>query len=137
MNDEVIGGPQLDRQERPLRLGVDGRPLVPQRVHETRPTPLQGAFIHLSVVVMFCGVIAIMALELGTAMASLVVKVPVAIGGTLLILVTGDAAVRIWRSAWAWMPIDRPRGLQRLIWFAVSIGAIAFVAAVMWVVLTA
>ncbi len=137
MNDETIGGPKLDRQERAVRLGVDGKPLVPQRVPETKPTPLQSVFIYLSIVVLFCGVIAIMALELGTPMSSLIVKIPVAIGGTLLLLVTGDAAVRIWRSAWAWMPIDRIRGIQRLIWCAVSVGAIVFFLAVMWIVLTA
>lgn len=137
VNDETIGGPQLDRQERPVRLGVDGKPLVPQRVPETKPTPLQNVFIYLSIVVLFCGVIAITAMELGTPMSSLIVKIPVAVGGTLLLLVTGDAAVRIWRSAWAWMPIDRTRGIQRLIWCAVSIGAIVFFIAVMWIVLTA
>ena len=106
--DEIIGGcPTLDRQERPVRLGADGRPLVPQRVPETRPTPLQDVFIYLSIVVLVCGVIAIMALELGTPMSSLWVKVPVAIGGAMLLLVTGDATVRIWRSAFAWMPVDR------------------------------
>jgi hypothetical protein len=136
-SEETFGGPKLDRQERPVRLGVDGRPLVPQRVPEVRPTPLQDAFIPLSVVVLICGVIAIMALELGTPMASLVVKLPVLVGGTLLLLVTGDAAVRIWRSAWAWMPVDRTRGLQRLLWCGVSVGAIGFFALVMWVVLTA
>ena len=40
-----------------LAVPVDarGRPLVPQRVPEARPTPLQDAFIHLSIVVLVCG----------------------------------------------------------------------------------
>ena len=64
--------PSLDRQERPVAVDAHGRPLVPQRVPETRPTPLQDSFIRLSIVVLVCGVVAIMALELGTPMSSLV-----------------------------------------------------------------
>jgi hypothetical protein len=38
--------------------------------------------------------------------------------------------LRIWRSAWAWMPIDRGRGLFRLAWVVVSlVGLAALVAA--------
>jgi hypothetical protein len=135
--DEVIGGPRLDRQERPVRLGADGRPLVPQRVPETRPTPLQSVFIHLSIVVLVCGVIAIMALELGTSMSSPWVKVPVAIGGVVLLAVTADATVRIWRSAFAWLPVDRGRGLFRFLWAAVLAASMIVVGLVMWVVLRA
>ena len=40
-------------------------------------------FIYLSIVVLVCGVITIMALNLGTPMSSLWVKIPVAIGGEL------------------------------------------------------
>ena len=49
------------------------------------PTPLQGVFIYLSVIVLVCGVIAIVALELGTPMSSLVVKIPVLLGGSVLL----------------------------------------------------
>ena len=43
---------------------------------------------------------------------------------------TADAIVRIWRSAWAWMPIDRVKGTFRLAWVAVSlIGLAALLAA--------
>jgi hypothetical protein len=136
--DDIIGGgPKLDRQERPVRLGADGRPLVPQRVPETRPTPLQDAFIYLSIIVLVCGVITIMALNLGTPMSSLWVRIPVLLGGFVLILVTLDATVRIWRSALAWMPVAPGRGLFRLVWVAVLVGSLVFVAAVMWIVLTA
>ena len=41
-----------------------------------------------------------------------------------------DAIVRIWRSAWAWMPVDRTKGLFRLAWVATSVvGLLALVAA--------
>ena len=120
-----------------MRLGPDGRPLVPQRVPERKPTPLQEVFIYLSVVVLFCGVIAIMALELGTPMSSLWVKIPVLIGGTLLLAVTVDALVRIWRSAFAWLPVDRGRGLFRFVWVAVLAGSLVVIAAAMLVVITA
>jgi hypothetical protein len=136
--DDVIGGgPRLDRQERPVRIGADSRPLVPQRVPERKPTPLQEAFIYLSIVVLVCGVVAIMALELGTPMSSPWVKVPVAIGGTLLLAVTVDAIIRIWRSAFAWLPVDRGRGLFRFVWVAVLVGSLVVIAAVMLVVITA
>ena len=138
MSDDVIGGgPKLDRQERPVRLGVDGKPLVPQRVPETRPTPLQNVFIYLSIVVLFCGVIAIMALELGTPMSSPWVKLPVALGGTMLLLVTADATVRIWRSAFAWLPVDRGRGLFRFVWAAVLAGSMVVIGACMLIVFAA
>jgi len=138
VSDDVIGGgPTLDRQERPVRLGADGKPLVPQRVPETRPTPLQDVFIYLSIVVLFSGVIAIMALELGTPMSSLWVKIPVALGGTVLLLVTADATVRIWRSAFAWLPVDRGRGLFRFLWVAVLVGSLVVIGALMLIVFAA
>jgi hypothetical protein len=137
-NDEaLVGGPVLDRQERPVRLDVRGRPLVPSRVPETRPTPLQGVFIYLSIVVLVCGVVAIMALELGVPASSLVVKVPVALGGTILVVVTLDALVRIWRSAFAWLPVHRNTGLFRFVWVAVLAGALVATVGVMGLVLTA
>ena len=43
-----------------------------------------------------------------------------ALAAPLLVLTTADAVLRIWRSAWAWMPVDRGRGLFRLAWVAVS-----------------
>ena len=45
-------------------------------------------------------------------------------------ITTSDAIVRIWRSAWAWMPVDRGKGLFRLAWVAVSVvGLLALVGA--------
>jgi hypothetical protein len=130
-------GPRLDRQERPVRLDVRGRPIVPQRVPETRPTPLQDAFIYLSIVVLVCGVVAIGALEVGTQLSAPIVKVPVVIGGLVLIAVTADAIVRIWRAAWAWMGIDRGRGAFRLVWDGVLCLSLVVVAGIVIAVATA
>ncbi len=127
-------GPALDRQTRPLRLDAHGRPLVPSRVPETKPTPLQENFIYFSIVVLICGVVAIGALELGTPLASPLVKVPVLIGGAVLIVVSLDAIVRIWRAARAWMPVDRGRGMFRLVWDAVLGLSLVLVILVMVVV---
>jgi len=38
---------------------------------------------------------------------------------------TADALVRIWRSAWAWMPVDRAKGLFRLAWVVTSLVGLA------------
>jgi len=127
---------ELDRQERPETFDAAGRPLVPQRVPETRPTPLQDWFIYLSVIVLVCGTIAISALELGAAPGDLVVRLPVALGAAVLSIVTIDAIVRVWRSAWAWLPVNRGRGLFRFVWVAVLGGVlVAAVAALGWALL--
>ena len=131
------GVPELDRQERPLPLDVHGRPLVPQRVPELDPTPLQNSFIYLSIVVLVCGVIAIGALELGTPMSSLWVKLPVLLGGIVLLAVTVDATVRVWRSVRAWWPIDRGRAWFRVVWVAVLVSSLVIVAGIMLVVMLA
>jgi hypothetical protein len=136
-DDVVRGGPGLDRQERPVRLDVHGRPLVPSRVPEIRPTPLQDVFIYLSIVVLVCGVIAIMALELGAPMSSLIVKLPVLVGGIVLLSVTTDAMVRIWRSAFAWLDVDRGRALFRFVWVAVLAAALAVTVVIIVVVVSA
>ena len=72
-------------------------------------------------VVLICGAIAITALELGASLGSPLVKLCVLIAAPLLVVTTADAVVRIWRSAWAWMPVDRGKGLFRLAWVAVSL----------------
>ena len=129
--------PQLDRQERPIRLDAHGRPLVPSRVPETRPTPLQAGFIYLSIVVLVCGVVAIVSLELGSPLDAPLVRLPVLIGGGVLVAVTLDAIVRIWRSAWAWMPVNRGLGLFRLVWVATLALSLLFVLGAMLVVIRA
>jgi hypothetical protein len=93
----------------------------PRSVPEAAPTPLQPWYINLSVIVLICGAIAITALELGAPLSSPLVKLCVLVAAPLLIVTTVDAVVRIWRSAWAWMPVDRARGSFRLAWVAVSL----------------
>jgi len=100
------------------------------RVPETAPTPLQAHYINLSFVALIAGAIAITAVEIGVPPGSPLVKACVAIGAPLVILANGDAALRIWRSAWAWMPRDRGRGLFRLAWVAAAaLGLVAIAAA--------
>jgi hypothetical protein len=131
------GMPQLQRQEVAVRRDASGRPLVASRVPETRPTPLAGAFIWLSIVVLLCGVVAITAVELGTPLASPLVKVPALVGALVLLVVATDAVVRVWRSAWAWMPVDRGRALFRFVWIAAIGAGVAVIAAVATAVLLA
>ena len=106
------------------------RGLPPRSVPEAAPTPLQRHYINLSVVVLICGAIAITALELGAPLGSPLVKACAIIAAPLLVATTADAILRIWRSAWAWMPVDRTKGAFRLAWVAVSlVGLVALVAA--------
>jgi hypothetical protein len=50
------------------------------------------------------------------------VRVPALIGAGLLVVLSADAALRVWRSAWAWLPVDRGRGMFRFVWAAVLVG---------------
>jgi hypothetical protein len=137
-HDDILAkGPELDRQERPLALDAQGRPLVPQRVPETRPTPLQGVFIYLSIVVLVCGVVAISALELGAQLSDPIVRLPALLGGAILAVIMVDAMVRIWRSAWAWLPVDRGRGIFRFVWVGVLALGFVVLAVAMWLVVRA
>jgi hypothetical protein len=140
MDDErwEPGMPVLDRQPaRPaptLPPSLQGLP--PRSVPEVAPTPLQKHYINLSVPVLIAGAIAITALNLGASLGSPLVKLCVLIAAPLLVLTTGDAILRIWRSAWAWMPVDRGKGWFRLAWVAVSvIGLLLLVAAAVVVLL--
>lgn len=137
MDDErwEPGMPVLDRQavSEPARtstLPPSLQGLPPRSVPEVAPTPLQRHYINLSVPVLIAGFIAITALNLGVGLDSLLIKACVVIGAPLLIVTTADAVLRIWRSAWAWMPVDRVKGTFRLAWVAVSlIGLLALIAA--------
>ena len=111
--------------------------LPPRSVPETAPTPLQKHYVLLSVPVLILGAIAITALELGAPLGSPLVKLCVAIAAPLLIITTADATVRIWRSAWAWMPVDRGRGLFRFAWVAASLIGLALLLGAAVVVLLA
>jgi hypothetical protein len=146
MDDErwEPGMPVLDRQAPPPTRSPHGatalppslQGLPPRSVPEVVPTPLQRHYINLSAIVLVCGAIAITALELGARLGDPLIKVCMAIGAPLLVLTTADAIVRIWRSAWAWMPVDPGRGWFRLAWVAVSlVGLTALVCAAVVVLL--
>lgn len=126
--------PVLERQ--PVRaptLPPSLAGLPPRSVPETAPTPLQRHYINLSVIALIVGVIAISALELGAPLGSPLVKVCVLVGAPILLATTADAGLRIWRSAWAWMPVDRGKGSFRLAWVAataVLLGAVVVAAIV-------
>ena len=110
----------LDRQELPPpRAGTP-----PQRVPEPRPPLLGDWFIYLSSIVLICGTITITAIELGTPLEAPLVKWLSVIGAAVLLPVAGDAAIRTWRSAFAWWPVHRPRAIQRFIWTAVFVGVL-------------
>ena len=123
--------PVLERQ--PVRVPIlppSLQGLPPRSVPETAPTPLEKHYVLLSVPVLILGAIAITALELGTPLGSPLIKLCVLIAAPLLVVTTSDAVVRIWRSAWAWMPVDRAKGLFRLAWVVTSlVGLAALVAA--------
>jgi hypothetical protein len=99
--------------------------LPPRSVPETDPTPLQKHYVLLSVPVLLLGAIAITALEVGVPLGSPLIKLCVVVAAPLLVITTADALVRIWRSAWAWMPVDRTKGVFRLAWVAASVVGLA------------
>jgi hypothetical protein len=141
MDDErwTPGMPVLQRQPvREVRPAPNLPPslqgLPPRSVPETAPTPLQRVYINLSVIVFLCGLVAISALELGAGFGHPLVKLCVLIGGPILILTTADVALRSWRSARAWMPVNPSRAWFRVAWvvmagvlIALSVGAIVVV----------
>ncbi len=137
MDDErwEPGMPVLDRQAVPERRPVTSptlppslQGLPPRSVPEVAPTPLQPYYINLSVVVLICGAVAITALNLGATLGDPLIKLCVLIAAPLLVMTTADAIVRIWRSAWAWMPVDKGKGWFRLAWVAVSLVGLAALA---------
>ncbi len=124
------GMPVLDRQP----IGHD-RP--PDRIPETQPTPLQKHYINLSAIALVAGAIAITAIETGTSMSSPVVKFCVLIAVPIFVVTTGDAALRFYRSAWAWMPINLGRGLFRLTWVGLALLGIGLAIGAASIILTA
>lgn len=110
------------------------RPQPPRSIPETAPTPLQRHYVNLSAIALVAGAIAITALETGSTVGSPLVKACVAIAAPILIVTTADACLRIWRSAWAWLPVDRGRGLFRFAWLvAGGLGILVFAGAGAWV----
>ena len=134
--------PVLDRQpvtqpRVPSSLPPSLQGLPPRSVPEIAPTPLQKHFVLLSAPALIAGAIGITALELGAGFGNPLVKLCVLIAAPLLFITTADATVRIWRSAWAWMPVDRNRGLFRLAWLVVSLVFLALIALATYLVLDA
>lgn len=130
--------PVLERQ--PVRaptLPPSLRHLPPRSVPETAPTPLQKHYINLSVVALVAGFVAITALNLGARLGDPLIKLCVLVGAPILLATTADATVRIWRSARAWMPVDRGRAWFRLAWVAATVVLLAAVVVAALVVLTA
>src|SRR3954466_4061010 len=84
------------------------------RVPETPPTPLQRHYINFSAIALVAGAIAITALETGSTLSSPLVKVCILIAGPILVVTTGDAVLRFWRSSRAWRPVDGGRASFRL-----------------------
>ncbi len=122
--------PVLERQAVPVRRASSTLPAslqgMPARsVPEVAPTPLQQHYVLLSVPVLILGAIAITALEFGTPLGSPLIKLCVLVAAPLLVVTTADAVVRIWRSAWAWMPVDPGRGWFRLAWVVASVLGLA------------
>jgi hypothetical protein len=141
MHDErwEPGMPVLDRQAVPApaadaHLPPSLRGLPPRSVPEPRPTPLQKHYVLISAPALVLGTIAITALELGAGFGSPLVKVCILLAAPLLLVGTLDAMLRIWRSAWAWMPVNRNRALFRLAWL---IPALVFLALVIGAVVLA
>ena len=118
------GMPALDRQAVVDRQS--GPVQAPRSVPETRPTRLpKDWFVYLSVVAFLAGAVAITAIEFGVPLGSPLIKACVLVGAPPLAVALADGAVRIWRSAWAWMPVDRVKGVFRLAWLLVP--AVGFV----------
>ena len=111
--------------------------LPPRSVPEAKPTPLQKYYVLLSAPALVLGAVAITALELGLPLGSPLVKVCALGAAPLLAIANADAIVRIWRSAWAWMAVDRSKGLFRLGWVAVSGILYVVLVAAAWLVLAA
>jgi hypothetical protein len=129
------GMPVLDRQA--VLATVPGATETPRSVPEARPTPLQKHYVLLSAPALVLGTVAITALEMGAALGSPLVKLCVVMAAPLLAVANADAIVRIWRSAWAWMPVDRGRGLFRLAWTLAGVVLYVLLLAAAWVVVTA
>ena len=140
MQDERYerGMPALDRQAvRSPVVPPSLAGLPPLSVPETKPTPLQKHYVLLSAPALILGAVAITALEIGVPLDSALVRLCVLVAAPLLSIANADAIVRIWRSAWAWMPVDRTKGLFRLAWVAVGVLLYALLVVAAWLVLAA
>ena len=137
LDRQVSAGVGVPKRASATNLPPSLQALPPRSVPEVAPTPLQRHYVLLSVPILVLGAIAITALELGASLGDPLVKICVLIASPLLVITTADAVLRIWRSAWAWMPVDRTRGLFRLAWVVVSLVGLAALAGASLVVLAA
>jgi hypothetical protein len=137
LDRQVVGRAAPSRTAPSTTVPPSLQGLPPRSVPEVAPTPLQRHYINLSVVVLICGAIAITALELGARLGDPLIKLCVAVAAPLLVVTTVDAVVRIWRSAWAWMPVDAGKGWFRLAWVGVSVIGLAALVGAALVVLFA
>ena len=138
----TVAGARPGPAATPIRPGEEHLPpslrgLPVRSVPETKPTPLQKHFVLISAPALILGAIAITALELGAGFASPLVKLCVLLAAPLLFITTADATLRIWRSAWAWMPVDRNRGLFRLAWVVCAVVFLALIVGAVVLVLGA
>jgi hypothetical protein len=124
------GMPALDRQG----IGAD-KPI--DRIPETKPTPLQKQYINLSAIALVAGAIAITGVETGMPLSSPIIKLCALVGAPLFVITTADAALRFYRSARAWLPIDRGRALFRLTWVVAALLGIGVVLGFAGLILTA
>ncbi len=124
------GMPVLDRQPIGHERAVD-------RIPETQPTPLQKHYINLSAIALVAGAIAITALETGSSIGSPLVKFCVLLAVPIFVVTTADAALKFYRSAWAWMPVNLGRGLFRLTWVVAALLGIGLAIGAASIVLTA
>ncbi len=132
------GMPVLDRQAATLPgPSPVAAAASPRSVPEARPTPLQKHYVLLSAPALVLGTVAITALEMGSALGSTLVKACVLVAAPLLAVANADAIVRIWRSAWAWMPVDVAKGRFRLAWVAAGVVLYAILLVAAWLVVVA
>jgi hypothetical protein len=122
--------PVLERQ------GI-GAGRAPDRLPETKPTPLQRHYINLSAIALVAGALGITALEAGTPMSSPLVKLCALVAAPLIVMTTADAALKFYRSAWAWMPINVGRGLFRMTWVLAALLGIGIAIGAASMILTA
>ena len=127
--------PVLDRQ--PVGPARGGPPGARRSVPETRPTPLQPYYVLLCAPALVLGAVAITALEMGAGLNSLIVRACAIVAAPLLAVANADAIVRIWRSAWVWLPVDRGRGLFRLAWTVAGMILMGILLIAAWLVITA
>jgi hypothetical protein len=110
---------------------------APDRIPESKPTPLQRYYINLSAIALVAGALGITAVEAGTPISSPIVKLCTLVAVPIFVATTADAALRFYRSAWAWMPINPGRGLFRLSWVLAALLGIGVALGAASLILTA